>query len=59
MNLLHTEAKALLLMKYQDDMSLKQIADALRLTEGAVKMRMKRSKARLLYLYKSLYGNYN
>ena len=59
MNLLHTEEKALLLMKYQDDLSLKQIAEAMRLTEGAVKMRMKRSKARLLYLYKSLYGSYN
>lgn len=59
MNLLHTEEKAMLLMKYQDDLSLKQIAEAMRLTEGAVKMRMKRSKARLLYLYKSLYGNYN
>lgn len=59
MNLLHTEERAILLMKYQDDLSLKQIADAMRLSEGAVKMRMKRSKARLLYLYKTLYGSYN
>jgi len=59
MNLLHTEEKAMLLMKYRDDFSLKQIAEAMRLTEGAVKMRMKRSKARLLYLYKSLYGDFS
>jgi len=56
MDMLHTEEKALLLMKYQDDLSLKQISEALRLSEGAVKMRIKRSKARLLYLYKMKYG---
>lgn len=56
MDKLHTEEKALLLMKYQDDLSLKQISEALRLSEGAVKMRIKRSKARLLYLYKMEYG---
>lgn len=59
LDMLHTEEKALLLMKYQDDLSLKQIAEALRLSEGAVKMRLKRAKTRLLFLYKSVYGSYN
>ncbi|HSW67631.1 MAG TPA: RNA polymerase sigma factor [Bacteroidales bacterium] len=55
--MLHIEEKAMLLMKYQDDLSIKEIAAAMRLSEGAVKMRIKRSKARILYLYKKLYGN--
>ncbi|MFU8844777.1 MAG: RNA polymerase sigma factor, partial [Bacteroidales bacterium] len=54
---LHTEEKALILMKYQDGLSVRQISQALRLTEGAVKMRLKRAKARLLYLFVSLYGS--
>lgn len=58
MNLLHTEERAMLLMKYQDDFSVKEIATSMRLTEGAVKMRIKRSKARLLYMYNNLYGDY-
>jgi len=29
-----------------------------RLTGGAVKMRIKRAKARLLFLYRKLYGSY-
>ncbi|MBU1013559.1 MAG: sigma-70 family RNA polymerase sigma factor [Bacteroidetes bacterium] len=53
MEKLHTEEKALLLMKYQDDMSLKQISESMRITESAVKMRLKRAKTRLLYLYKT------
>jgi len=42
--------KALLLMKYQDGMKLKLIAEALQLGESNVKMRLKRAKARLLKL---------
>ncbi|PKP29798.1 MAG: RNA polymerase subunit sigma-70 [Bacteroidetes bacterium HGW-Bacteroidetes-17] len=53
MEKLHTEEKALLLMKYQDELSLKQISESMRITESAVKMRLKRAKTRLLYLYKS------
>jgi RNA polymerase sigma factor (sigma-70 family) len=56
MEMLHTEEKALLLMKYQDDLSLRQISQALRLTDGAVKMRLKRAKARLLFLYMTHFG---
>jgi RNA polymerase sigma factor (sigma-70 family) len=56
--ILHTEEKALILMKYQDGLSVRQISQALRLTEGAVKMRLKRAKARLLYLFVKQYGSY-
>lgn len=38
--------KAILLMKYQDDMSIKDIAEALDKTESAVKMKLKRAKAK-------------
>ena len=59
LDLIHTEEKALLVMKYQDELSLKEIGEALRISESAAKMRIKRAKARLLYLYKTLYGNYS
>jgi RNA polymerase sigma-70 factor (ECF subfamily) len=38
-------------MKYKDDLSMKQIGAALRISEDAAKMRLKRAKARVLYLY--------
>jgi RNA polymerase sigma factor (sigma-70 family) len=59
LDLIHTEEKALLVMKYQDELSLKEIGEALRISESAAKMRIKRAKARLLYLYKTLYGSYS
>ncbi len=55
MDLIHPEEKALLLMKYQDNLSVKLIESALRISESAVKMRIKRAKARLIYLYNRLY----
>lgn len=48
---IHPEEKALILMKYQDNLSLKQIGTALRISEDAVKMRLKRARTRLVYLY--------
>lgn len=48
---IHPEEKALLLMKYQDGISLKQIAGSLAISEDAVKMRLKRARARVVYLY--------
>ena len=52
LELIHPEEKALLLMKYIDNLPGKQIAQSLRITEDAAKMRIKRAKARVLYLYK-------
>jgi RNA polymerase sigma-70 factor (ECF subfamily) len=54
---IHPEEKALLLMKFNDDLSILQIANALRISESAAKMRIKRAKARVLFLYKKKYSN--
>ena len=55
LDLIHPEEKALLMMKYNDDLSISDIAQALRLTESATKMRLKRARARILYLYTQTY----
>ncbi|MCP9763606.1 RNA polymerase sigma factor [Lacihabitans soyangensis] len=46
-----SDEKALILMKYQDDFSIKEIAETLKITESAVKMRLLRSKEKLRKLY--------
>lgn len=51
LELIHPEEKALLLMKYKDDLSMKQIGTALRISEDAAKMRLKRARTRVIYLY--------
>ena len=43
--------RAMLLMKYQDDFSIKEIADTLNITESAVKMRLMRTKEKLRKIY--------
>jgi RNA polymerase sigma-70 factor (ECF subfamily) len=55
MELIHPEEKALLIMKYQDNISIKLIMSTFRISESAAKMRIKRAKARVMYLYKNLY----
>jgi RNA polymerase sigma-70 factor (ECF subfamily) len=52
LELIHPEEKALLLMKYQDELSMKQISTALRISENAAKMRLKRARTRVVFLYK-------
>jgi len=51
LELIHPEEKALLLMKYMDKLSMKQISSALRISEDAAKMRLKRARTRVIYLY--------
>lgn len=51
---IHPEEKALLLMKYSDNLSLKAIAHSLVISEDAVKMRLKRARSRVAYLYFSV-----
>jgi len=46
--------KMILLLKYQDDFSIKEIQDALEIGESAVKMRLKRAKEKLISVYKNL-----
>jgi len=55
MDLIHPEEKALIMMKYKDELSMKQIGEALRISEDAAKMRLKRARARVLYLYSQKY----
>ncbi|MFA9392309.1 MAG: RNA polymerase sigma factor [Prolixibacteraceae bacterium] len=51
LEMIHAEEKALILMKYQDNLSMKEIASSLRISEDATKMRLKRARARVVYLY--------
>jgi RNA polymerase sigma-70 factor (ECF subfamily) len=51
LEMIHPEEKVLLLMKYQDNLPLKHIAKTLRISEDAVKMRLKRARTRVTYLY--------
>ncbi len=55
MEMIHPEEKALLIMKYQDNIPLKLIMSTFRISESAAKMRIKRAKARVMYLYRNLY----
>jgi len=51
---LDVEDKSILLMKYQDDFSIKDSSNALEIGESATKMRLNRAKNRLLNIYKEL-----
>ncbi len=44
---LNTDEKMILMMRYQDNMSVKDISDSLQIGESAVKMRLKRSRDHL------------
>jgi RNA polymerase sigma-70 factor (ECF subfamily) len=48
------ENKSILLMKYQDDYSIKEIQEILNISESAVKMRIKRAKSKAIDAYKIL-----
>ncbi len=45
------DERAILLMKYQDDFSIKEISETLKITESAVKMRLMRTKEKLKKIY--------
>ena len=49
--------KAILLMKYQDDMSIKEIGDVISKSESAIKMQLKRAKQKIKDLYDELYND--
>jgi len=51
LNQLTMEEQSLLLMKYQDDVSIRELAQLHNLTESAVKMRLKRAKEKLRNRY--------
>ena len=49
-----SEDRMVLLMKYQDEMTIKEMMDSLDLGSSAVKMRLNRAKKKLLNIYKGL-----
>ena len=54
LQLVDASEKMILLMKYQDDMSIKEIQDHLNIGQSAVKMRIKRAKAKIVEVYNTL-----
>ncbi|MCI2228906.1 RNA polymerase sigma factor [Polaribacter sp. MSW13] len=54
LELIDPKEKMILLMKYQDDMSVKEIMEVLELGESAVKMRIKRAKEKMVKMYQEL-----
>ena len=57
LNLISPNEKMILLLKYQDYLSIKEIAEALDIGESAVKMRLKRAKEKLITVYTEKYAN--
>ena len=55
LNKINPKEKAILLMKFQDGFSIKEIMDIMDLSESAVKMRIKRAKANALNTYQTLF----
>lgn len=51
LDLLAPEDKAVLLMKYQDDHSIKEMTEILQVSESAVKMRTKRAREKAVEIY--------
>ena len=51
LELITPEEKMILLLKYQDSLSIKELADAFDIGESAVKMRLKRAKEKLINVY--------
>lgn len=54
LDLLEPSDKMILLMKYQDDFSIKEISDSLKIGESAVKMRLKRAREKVINVYNNL-----
>lgn len=54
LELIAPEDKTILLLKYQDGASIKELEDILELKASAIKMRLKRAKAKVTEMYKTL-----
>ncbi|RMA58602.1 RNA polymerase sigma-70 factor (ECF subfamily) [Ulvibacter antarcticus] len=50
LEIIPNEDRMILLLKYQDDLSIKELSSILEIGESAVKMRLKRAKARVVEL---------
>ncbi len=53
---MHEGDRIILLMKYMDDMSIKEIADFFQKTESAIKMQIMRAKQKAQGIYEELYS---
>lgn len=54
LNAIDLSDKNILLMKYQDDLTIKEIQQVIGIGESAVKMRLKRAKEKLILIYQEL-----
>lgn len=54
MEMIDPNDRVILLMKYQDDMSIKELTQVLEIGESAVKMRLKRAKEKIVKIYKEV-----
>lgn len=54
LTLISPEEKSILLLKYQDSSSIKELSEVLEIGESAVKMRLKRAKVKLLEIYNTI-----
>ena len=54
---LNDDDRIILLMKYQDDMSIRDISAILKKTESAIKMKLKRAKHKAYEIYKDISVN--
>lgn len=54
LELMEPKDKMILLMKYQDDISIKEIKESLAIGESAVKMRIKRARYKAVSIYSEL-----
>lgn len=54
---MHEGDRIILLMKYMDDMSIKEIADFFQKTESAIKMQIMRAKQKAQGIYDELYAS--
>ena len=53
MELISPEEKMILLLKYEDNLTIKELSEALEIGESAVKMRLKRAKEKLVRKYEN------
>jgi len=54
LELIDPDDKKILLLKYQDDVSIKELQALMEIGESAVKMRLKRAKSRIIETYNTL-----
>ena len=54
LELLAPEEKSILLLKYQDDVSIKELQASFDVGESAIKMRLNRAKAKVVKIYDTL-----